>query len=440
MKVNKFFELAKERGIEASEVVIRKSTSLDMNVYHGEVESYGVADSRTIYARGIYNGKMGFASSEKDGKETPEYLVNQIILSSQFSESDDIAIIFEGSKKYKRRNMFNKKIAELSEKVKLNNLFEIEKKLRAYDPRITEVEASSYSEQESSLELYNSHGLKLKDHSNYFYYYASAVVKEGEEVKTGYKIVLLNDPDEVDLDKIVKEIAEDALSKLGGKPCDSGKYKTLIDRKVTADLLAAYLSSASAEEVQKKSSLFIDKLGQKVASSKVTVLDAPLNKNVFYSFFDGEGVAKFNKSVIEKGVLKTYFHNLSTAKKAGVEPTANGSNSGGKIGVSISNIVLKPGRKSVEDIIKDIKVGFYLTEVQGLHSGLNPTSGDFSLQASGFMIRDGKFAEPVNLVTIAGNLQKLFLDVQEVANDSQLQLSSYTTSSILVKKLAVSGN
>ena len=89
--------------------------------------------------------------------------------------------------------------------------------------------------------------------------------------------------------------------------------------------------------------------------------------------------------------------------------------------------------------MKDVELGFYLTEVQGLHSGLNPTSGDFSLQASGFMIRDGKFAEAVNLVTIAGNLQKLFLDVKAVANENELQLSSYTTSSILVKKLAVSG-
>ncbi len=440
MRVAKFFELAKTHGLESCEVVIRKNTSIDMNVYQSEVENYSIADSRTIYARGIFNGKMGFAASEKDDKNTPEYLVKQVIISAKNSESDDIAIIFEGSKKYKKRNMFNKKIQEISEEDKLNNLFLLEKKLKAFDARITDVDAVSYSENESQLELYNSFGLKLKEKSNYFYYYVSAVVKQGEEVKTGYKIVLLNDPDQVDLDRIVRDVAENALSKLGGKPCPSGKYKTLINQKVTASLLAAYLSSANAERVQKRSSLFIDKLEQKVASSKVTVLDAPLSKNVFYTYFDGEGVAKFNKSVIDKGVLKTYFHNLSTASKSGVEPTANGSNSGGKIGVSISNIILKPGRKSVEDIIGGIKEGFYLTEVQGLHSGLNPTSGDFSLQASGFMIRDGKFAEAVNLVTIAGNLQKLFLDVQAVANDSELQLSSYTTSSVLVKKLAVSGS
>lgn len=440
MKVNKFFELAKASGIESCEVVVRKSTHIDMNVFHSEVESYTVADSRSVYARGIYQGKMGFAASEKDDAKTPEYLVKQIINSATYSESDDIAIIFKGSEKYKKRSSFNKELTELSEESKLQNLFLIEKKLLAFDPRITEVEAASYSESVNEMEMYNSFGLKLKEKDNYFYYYTSVVAKDGDEIKTGYKIVLLNDPKQVDLDKIVLETANNALEKLGGKPCKSGKYPTLMNQNVTASLLAAYLSSASAEKVQKKSSLFIDKLGQKVASSKITVLDAPLTKNIFYSYFDDEGVAKFNKSVIEKGVLKTYFHNLSTAAKAGVAPTANGRNNGGKIGIGIDNIVLKAGKKSVDEIIKDIKEGFYLTEVQGLHAGLNPTSGDFSLQASGFMIRDGKFAEPVNLVTIAGNLQKLFLEVKAVANDSELQLSSYTTPSVLVKKLAVSGN
>lgn len=440
MKVTKFFELAKASGIEACEVVVRHSTHIDMNVYHSEVESYSVADSRSIYARGIVNGKMGFASSEKDDAKTPEYLVKQIIISATNSESDDIAIIFKGSEKYKKRSTFNKAVGLVSEEEKLNNLFLLEKKLLAYDPRIAEVEAATYSETVNELEMFNSYGLKLKEKDNFFYYYTSVVVKQDKEVKTGYKIAIFNDPKAVNIDQLVKETAEDGLSKLGGKPCKSGKYPTLMNQKVTASLLAAYLSSASAEKVQKRSSLFIDKLGQKVASSKITILDAPLTKNIFYSYFDDEGVAKFNKSVIEKGILKTYFHNLSTAAKAGVAPTANGSNNGGKIGVSISNIVLKPGKKPVDEIIKDVKEGFYLTEVEGLHSGLNPTSGDFSLQASGFMIRDGKFAEPVNLVTIAGNLQKLFLEVKAVANDSELQLSSYTTSSVLVKKLAVSGN
>lgn len=439
MNVNKFFELAKKANLESCELVISSDRSLDISIFKSEVESYTVADNRVVYARGIFNGKMGFAISEKDDRTTPYYLIDQIVSAAKVSESDDIAIIFEGSEKYKKRNLYNKNLALVTEQEILANLLLIEKKLQNYDKRLHEVQDVSYSQSDTSYELYNSFGLKLKTKDNYFYYVASVLAKDGDDVKSGYEVKLYSDPKELDIDEIVKNAADKALEKLGAKPCASGLYKTLINQKVTASLLGAYLSSAKADNVQKKSSLFVGKLNTSVASSKVTVIDAPLTKNMFYSYFDDEGVAKFNKPVIEKGVLKTYFHNLSTAKKDNVTPTANGSNTGGKIGISVGNLLLKPGRKNKDALLEEIGEGFYLTEVQGLHAGLNPTSGDFSLQASGFMIRNGKIAEPINLVTIAGNLLTLFKNITAVGSDSQLQLSSFITSSIVVKKLAVSG-
>ena len=123
----------------------------------------------------------------------------------------------------------------------------------------------------------------------------------------------------------------------------------------------------------------------------------------------------------------------------GVAPTGHGRNTGGKISIGITNIALKPGRNDFNTLIKDIKEGVFINELMGLHSGLNAISGDFSLQAAGFMIRDGKLAEPVNLITVAGNLVKMFMDVKAVGNENELQLSSYITSSILVKSLKIAG-
>jgi PmbA protein len=101
--------------------------------------------------------------------------------------------------------------------------------------------------------------------------------------------------------------------------------------------------------------------------------------------------------------------------------------------------MVKPGRKTFDQMISKIKEGIFIKEVQGLHSGLNPQSGNFSLQASGHLILDGKLVRPVNLITVAGNLKDLFMDVSDVANDSELQLSSINTPSMLIKKLAISG-
>lgn len=439
MNVNKFFELANEAGILESEVVIVRGSTTEMGVYQGAVENYSVATTIVIAARGIFNGKMGFALSEKDDRTTPHYLIDRIKTSAGVSESDDIAIIFEGSEKYRRRNIFNKELAAISEADKLNNLFLIEKALFAKEKRITDVESVTYVEQENERKMFNSHGLRLVAKQNYYYYMANIVVRENSDTKTAYHIFLDSDHSNFNVDKFVAKVVDKAVKKLGGKPVPTKAYPVVLNPQVTASLLAAYLTNANAENVEKQTSLFIGKLDARVANSKITVTDAPLTKNVFFTYFDDEGVAKFNKPIIQRGVLKTYLHNLSTAQKAGVEPTGNAVNNGGKIGIGINNVVLRPGRKSFDEMIEPIKEGIFITEVMGLHSGLNPTSGDFSLQASGFVIRDGKLNEPVNLITVSGNLIKLFNEVRDVANENELQLSSYTTSSIHVKKLNIAG-
>lgn len=109
------------------------------------------------------------------------------------------------------------------------------------------------------------------------------------------------------------------------------------------------------------------------------------------------------------------------------------------MGVSFVNPSIKPGRLSEADLLAKVKTGVYISSVQGLHAGLNPQSGNFSLQAEGFMIRDGKIAEPLSLITVAGNLLDLFLSVRDVANNSELQLSGITAPSLLIKSLAISG-
>lgn len=439
MNVKKFFALATEKGLEAAELVIIKSAQKTMEVYEGAVEKYNDSSTINIMARGIYNGKMGFSLSEKDDKTTSQYLISKIKESASVSETDDLSIIFKGSEKYKKRNFFNKELAEISEETKLSVLFAIEKALKNAHTLISDVESVAYYEVKSERNFYNSYDLKLTMKQNYYYIMANVVAKDGDDVKSAFKIFLDNDFSKFDTEAFVNEVVQSVISKLGGKPTRTDTYPVVFDPRMTASLLGAFLNSASAENVEKRTSLFIDKVGERVASSRVTVLDAPLTRNLFYRYFDDEGVAKVNRPIIKNGILQTYLHNLSTATKMGVEPTGHGRNTGGKISVGISNITLRPSKKSFDEIISPIKEGVLIKELMGLHSGLNPTSGDFSLQAAGFMIRDGKVSEPVNLITVAGNLVKLFKDVQAVANENELQLSSYTTSSILVKGLKIAG-
>lgn len=436
----KYFDLAKEKGIEALELYIDKKYALSFSIFHSEVDSYSLEDAQSLSARGIYKGKIGYATTEKIDKSAPDFIINQVIDNAKAVDKDDPAIIYEGSPKYRRANVYNPDIRNLAIDKKMDNLYEIEKKLKEADPRISEVEGVSYSESDEEVLLINSHGLKLKGKSNYFYYYASVMVRDGEATRTAYKIHLSKDPSDFVIDEFVKVIVDEALAKIGATPVPSKKYPIVLAPRVASSLLGAYLGSADAEQVQKKSSLLAGKLHQLVASKKLTVSEAPLTKNCFFRYFDDEGVATYNKIIINKGMLETYFYNLLTAAKDGVKTTGNGYRlGGGRIGTSHVNLIVKPGRKTFDQMISKIKEGIFIKEVQGLHSGMNAQSGNFSLQASGHLIQDGKIVRPVNLITVAGNLKDLFMDVSDVANDSELQLSSINTPSMLIKKLAISG-
>ena len=437
MRYDYFFQLAKEKGIEECELKIHESYSLGFSLFHSEMDSYEMNNGYSIVARGLVNGKFGTASCDVFNKEKAEFLVNEIIKNAKVIEDEDPMFIYKGSSKYKKLNPYNKELMDIPAQKKIEKLYELEKLIKD-GKEISEVAGVSYSESKSSSTLLNSHGLKLTQKSNYFFIAGDAVAKRGEQVKTGYEFIFGNNFDELDVNKLANEIINNTTSQLGGEACESGNYQAVLSNGVVASLISAYLSSADAEEVQKHTSLFEGKLNEKIASSKVTIEDRPLDKSLFGRGFDDEGVATYNKAVIKNGVLKTYLYNLTTAAKDGVESTGNGFG-GAKIGTSPVFTVMKPGKKSLEELFAEVNNGVYITEIQGLHAGLDPQTGNFSLQSTGFLIKDGKKDRPLDIITVSGNLMKLFKDISVVGADSKDFISSVRCPSVIVKKLAVGG-
>jgi len=170
------------------------------------------------------------------------------------------------------------------------------------------------------------------------------------------------------------------------------------------------------------------------------VIENPLERNIFFKYFDDEGVATSKKDLIKKGVISTYLYTLQTAAKDGVQPTGNGYGAGTKSKADVAFVHLKGGKSSEEEMLSKINDGIYLTEFTGLHSGLNPHSGNFSLQCAGFRIRNGKKAEPLALITVAGNLIDVFKNIKCIANNNKIILNAQMSCpSIFVGKLAISG-
>ena len=438
-KYDKFFALAKEAGLEQAELFISESRELSISLFHGEVDEYKDNNGYSIIARGILNGKCGAASADVWNKDKAKWLVKEIVANAKVIENNDPIIIFKGSVKYHKVNTFNKALEEVTIEQKMNKLHALEKSLKEIDPRIIEVAGTEYSQSTEKVTLVNSNGLNLTQKSNYYTFVAQCVAKEGEQTKSGYDFFLDNDFAKFNPQEFAKKIVKLTVDQLGGEPCETNKYKAVLHPDVVTSLLKAYVGHADAEEVQKHSSLFIDKIGQKIASKKVTIEDKPQQKNVFARWFDDEGVATYNKPIIKNGVLQTYLYNLTTAAKAGVETTGNGYGGGSKKGISSTFLSLKPGKKSQEELFEMAGDGVYITDVSGLHAGLNPQSGNFSLQSTGFMIENGKKGKPLDLITVGGNLLDIFKDVLEIGNDVTVSPTGVSAESILIKKIAVSG-
>ena len=439
MRYDKFFELAKKAGISDAEINISTSSELSFSLFHSEIDNYESSSSSSYIIRGIYNGKLGAVSSDIYDSSLAEFFVKEIINNAKYIENDDPVFIYKGSAKYKKINTYNKDLEKISIDEKMKKLYELEKKIKQGDKRIIEVEGVNYSESYSSNTIINSHGLKLSQKNNYFLYYGSAVSRDNGQTKTGGDIYIGNDFNKFNVDELASDIVKQTIEQLGGEACPTGPYRAILSQSVVNSLLSAYLTSAVAEDVQKNSSLFIGKLSQKVASSKLTVIDKPLSRNIFARYFDDEGVATYNKPIIKNGILETYLYNLSSAAKDGVESTANGVGAGSKTSTGTFYLEVKPGKKNLDELFQEVNNGVYITDVQGLHAGLNPRSGNFSLQSTGFLIKDGKKDHALDIITISGNLVDLFKSVQVVGNDTKTFLNGMSTPSMIVKKINVSG-
>ena len=184
-----------------------------------------------------------------------------------------------------------------------------------------------------------------------------------------------------------------------------------------------------------------DSIEKQIFSDKITIVDDPLLKNGYNSSFDDEGVACRNKILVDKGVLKTYLHNLKSAKLMNCETTGNGFKAGyaSNVGIAPSNLFIENGSTSMDEMIASMEEGIIVTEITGLHAGLNAMTGEFSLQSQGWYVKDGKKVKPVNLITIAGNFLEAMKQVEMLGNDGKLNAGSIGSPSILFTSFSVSG-
>lgn len=442
---DRLFQRAKEEGFSDYEIYYINGDSFKVTVYEGEIDQYSVNSDIGLGFRGLYNDKMGYSYTEILDDEALEMLISNAKDNAKAIEDEDMEIIYGSGDTYPIVNSFNEDLEKVETHEKIELALQLEKQAKDEDKKVKNIDDCIVATGKGERYISNSKGLDLRHSSNMIYALVSAVVEGKGKVNTAYSFKASYDIKEIESKKLAEEAVRNALSYIGAESVPSGKYGAIIENDVMADILGTFWSIFSAYSVQKGMSLLKGRLNTQIASKLVTVIDDPLMEKGLCSIaFDDEGVATYTKNVIEEGLLKNYLYNLKTAKKDGVKSTGNGSKASyaSPIGTSPSNFYIKPGDKSLEDLMEQLEDGLFITEVQGLHSGANSVTGDFSLAAKGFMIKNGKKSKPVEQITIAGNFYNLLLDIINIASDLKFGIPAggcFGSPAVLIKEISVSG-
>ena len=430
---NAVAEAAKRFGAEEYELTISDKENTAVEALNKEVSSISYSRTGTMTVRCVVGGKSGYAARELVTPEAAAEIVEIACDNATVVSDADQVGLFPGSEHYETsRDTALELPGTDSLKERALRLQEL---AFAASDKIVDGTQSFVSGMNIVRDVMNSAGLQLHYETGLVYQGLSAAVKDGEEAADEF---CLTDVSKKTVEETAEKAVSGALSKLGADTVPSGKYNIIMDSDPICSLMERYASVFSARSAYMKTTLLAGKEGEMVASEKLTLIDDPFYPGKFgHCPFDGEGVAVYTKNVIEKGRLNTLLYNRMYAKLMDKETTGNASSA---TDIEPKGLYIAPGTLSNEELLKTLGDGLYLTSLQGLHAGANVQSGDFSLQADGFLVKDGVKVAPIKNFTVADNFFQLLKKVTEVSSEVKFGVGSdFGAPEVLLTGIAVSG-
>ncbi len=425
-------EAAKLYGAEGYEIKINTETSAGAEALRHEISSVTYSRSGGMTVRCVKNGKSGYASSELVTPEEAAELVRIACDNALVVDDVDEVPLFAGSESYTKVEKEDVTLPTADE-MKAHTM-EIQNKLYAASDKIVDG-TQAFTSCGSGEDAYiNSAGLNLTYESALVYHGAVAAVKDGDDAQENYEVALMS---KADADALVKGAVDGAVSMLGADTVESGKYNVIFDKGSMRMILGCFASVFSARSAYLKTTLLAGKEGEVVASKNLTICDDPFHPDKYgHCPFDGEGVAVYKKYVIKNGVLRTLLYNRMYAKKFGKETTGNAASA---THISPKGLYIEAGDLTEAQLMEKLDNGIYITELKGLHAGANVQSGDFSLEAAGYLVEGGKKSKAIKNFTIADNFFTLIRKVVAISDTVEFKTSSCGSPEVMFSDISVAG-
>lgn len=434
----KIFKKAREK-FDDCEIYINSTNTTVVSTYNDELEKYTISETGGVSFRGITGNMEGYSYSEDISTESIEYLIDVAYQSMQVVGEKEEIYIYRPEKEEVVTKTVSSHFIEADKKIeKILGMYETSKKfsddIHQIDGKGVEISSKKY--------IANTFGLDKLEENTYSYVYSYVILKKDGDMKSGIEFEFKDNFMDCDFDRIAENAVKKAEREFGAEPVKSGVYDIILINDEVSSLLSALEPAFSAKNVQKNMSPLIGMLNKKIASEKFSMKDAVVlpETNVSESF-DDEGVEKKNLEIIKDGVLNTYIHNIETSTKDGIQTTANASRSYKSTSYpGISTLVVEGGDKTFEELVEKLSNGLIITELQGLHSGLNAVSGEFSVPCNGFLVENGKIKRAVNQIIMSSNIKEFLQSISEVGSDSKITLDGSYVPSILLEKINISGS
>jgi PmbA protein len=434
---------AMELGATGAECTITEGEEFSVSVRMREVENLKQAGSRGAGIRVLIGKHTGSSYTSDLSREGMESMVKAAINLAAITTEDPHAGLPDpeelGSIAGDLR-LFDPAIAEIETEFKIDQAKRAEEAALSADARIQNSEGASFDSNMGARYFANSSGFAGGYRTSSCGLSVVPVAKENGSMERDYwytnsrRAAGLGSAEEVG-----RIAAARALRRLNARKIATRKAPILFEPRTARSFLGDLFDAVNGGAIYRHASFLAGKLGETIASPALTVIDDPTMPGLFgTSPFDDEGVLSRRTVVIDKGVLKSYLLNSYTARKLGLATTGNASRGvTGNAGVGPGNFFIEPGVKTEAEMIRGLREGLYVTELIG--ASANTVTGDYSAGAAGLWIENGELAYPVAEITIAGNLNAMLRDLDQVASELDFR-GSMASPAILIGEMTISGH
>src|SRR5580698_2574501 len=436
---------AMKGGATSAECVVREGDEFSTTVRLGQVETLKESGSRAIGVRVFFGQRSASTYSSDFSAAGIERMLKSALELAKICSEDPYSGIPDAAKLGSLSSdldLYHEDVYSLPGAERIEYARRAEKAALDADPRIKNSDGGSFDAATGRKVLANSHGF-IGEYRRSYCSVAVVPIAQNEDESGGmqrdYWYSVARSLAKLDsAEQVGKEAARRTLRRLGARKVKTAHVPVVLDPMVAASMLDHIFEGVNGDSVYRGASFLAGKLGEKIAGDRMTVIDDGTMVGGFgTSPFDGEGIPTRRTVVIENGVLKSYLLNTYTAKKLGLQTTANASRGlAGTPGIGPGNYFLQPGTKTPQQIISEVKDGLYLTEFLG--HGANLVTGDYSRGASGMWISGGELAYPVEEITVAGNLKDIFFNIAEIGSDLEFR-GAMACPTIRIEGLTVGG-